>query len=90
VYAFSLPHVLHIGQQFNESSVISNTLSNLGFDIQLLLCLILLIFLMLILWVVGLTEKALLIHVVFLDLLLFVGLLANNLLSYNPPQSLSM
>jgi hypothetical protein len=36
-------------------------------------------FLMLILWVVGLTERALLAHVIFSDLLLFAGLLENNL-----------
>jgi hypothetical protein len=47
-------------------------------------------FLMLILWVVELIEKALLVHVIFLDLLLFVGLLTNNLLLHNPPQRLSM
>jgi hypothetical protein len=45
---------------------------------------------MLILWVVSLTNKALLVYVIFLDLLLFVGLLANNHLLHNPPQSLSM
>jgi hypothetical protein len=49
-----------------------------------LLRLILLAFLMLILWVVGLTERALQAHAIFLDLLLFVGLLANRLLSHNP------
>jgi hypothetical protein len=49
-----------------------------------------LIDLMLILWVVELTKKALLVHVIFLDLLLFIGLLANNLLLHNPPQRLSM
>jgi hypothetical protein len=32
-----------------------------------------LVFPMLILWVVGLAERALLVHVIFLDLLLFVG-----------------
>jgi hypothetical protein len=45
---------------------------------------------MLILWVVGLIEKVLLLHVIFLDLVLFVGPLANSLLSHNPPQSQSM
>jgi hypothetical protein len=35
--------------------------------------------------VAGLTKKALLVHVIFLDLLLFVGLHANNLLFHNPP-----
>jgi hypothetical protein len=34
--------------------------------------------------------KALLGFVIFLDLLLFAGLLKNNLLLPNPPQSLSM
>jgi hypothetical protein len=43
-----------------------------------------------ILWVVGLTKKALMVHVIFLDLPLFVGLLANNLLLHNPPQRLSI
>jgi hypothetical protein len=72
--------MFHIGQQFNESSGISNTHLNLGFGIQLLHCLILLAFLMLILRVVGLIERALLVHAIFLDLLLFVGLLANGFL----------
>jgi hypothetical protein len=88
--AFKLPHTLHIRQQFSKSSGISNTHSNLGFGIQLLHHFILLAFTMLILQVVGLTEKALLVHIIFLDLLLFVGLLINNLLLHNPPQSLSM
>jgi hypothetical protein len=39
---------------------------------------------------VNLQVKALLVHVIFLDVLLFVGLLANNLLLHNPPQSSSM
>jgi hypothetical protein len=39
----------------------------------------LLAFLMLILWVVGLTERALLGLSIFLDLLLFAGLLKNSL-----------
>jgi hypothetical protein len=89
VHSFRLSHVLYIGQQFNESSGISNTHSNLGFDI-LLLRLILLVFSMLILRVVGLTERALLVHVIFLDLLLFVGQLTNYLLSHSPQQRLSM
>jgi hypothetical protein len=62
----------------------------LGFDILLLLCWILLVFLMLILRVVGLTKKALLVLVIFLDLLSFAGLLENNLQLPNPPQRLSM
>jgi hypothetical protein len=45
---------------------------------------------MLILRVVELIEKALLVHVTFLDLLSFAGLLANKLLLHNPPQRLSM
>jgi hypothetical protein len=51
---------------------------------------ILLVFLMLILLVVGLIERALMGLVIFLDLLLFVGLLKNNLQLLNPPQRLSM
>jgi hypothetical protein len=47
--------------------------------------LILLAFLMLILWVVKLIKKTLLVYVIFLDPLLFIGLLASNLLVYNPP-----
>jgi hypothetical protein len=90
VHSFRLSHVLYIGQQFNESSGISNTHSNLRFDILLLLRLILLVFSMLILRVVGLTERALLVHVIFLDLLLFVGQLTNCLLSHSPQQRLSM
>jgi hypothetical protein len=87
---FQASHALHIGKPFNRSSGISNTHSNLGFGIPLLHRLILLAFPMLILWVVGLTKKALLVHVIFLDLLLFVGLLTNNLLLHNPPQRLNM
>jgi hypothetical protein len=51
---------------------------------------ILLAFSVLILWVVGFIEKALLVHAIFLSLLLFVGRLVNSLLSHNPPQSQSM
>jgi hypothetical protein len=47
-------------------------------------------FFMLILWDVGLTERTLLGLVIFLDLLLFAGLLENNLQLLNPPQKLSM
>jgi hypothetical protein len=78
--AFKLLYALRIGLQFSESSGISNTLLSLRFGIQLLLRLILLAFPMLILWVVGLTERALLVLVIFSDLLLFVGLLKNSLL----------
>jgi hypothetical protein len=90
VRAFRLPHTLHIGRQFSKSSGISNTLLSLGFGILLLLYLILLAFFMLILWVVGLTERALLILVIFSDLLLFVGLLINSLLLQSPPLRPSM
>jgi hypothetical protein len=62
----------------------------LGFGILPLLRLILLAFLMLILWVVGLIERAFLVHVIFLDLLLFAGFLENNLQLLNPPQRLSI
>jgi hypothetical protein len=85
VRAFKIPHALHIGKPFNEFSGISNTHSNLGFDIPLLHRLILLAFSMVILRVVELTERSLLVHVIFLDVLLFVGLLANKFLLYNPP-----
>jgi hypothetical protein len=85
VRAFRLPHALHIRRQFCESSSISNTLLSLGFGILLLLHLILLAFPMLILWIVGLTERALLALVIFLDLLLFIGLLTNSLLLHSPP-----
>jgi hypothetical protein len=76
---FRLPHTLHIRRQISESSGISNTPLSLGFGILLLLRLILLAFPMLILRVVGLTERALLVLVIFLDLLSFAGLLENNL-----------
>jgi hypothetical protein len=62
----------------------------LRFGILLLLCWILLVFLMLILRVVGLTERVLLVLVIFWDLLLFAGLLKNNFQLSNPPQRLSM
>jgi hypothetical protein len=88
--AFRLPYALYIGQQFNESSGISNTHSSLEFGILLLLHWIFLDFLMLILQVVGLIVKALLGLVIFSDLLLFAGLLKNNLQVPNPPHRLSM
>jgi hypothetical protein len=47
-------------------------------------------FLMLIFQVVGLTERALRVLVIFLDLLLFAGLLENNFQLLNPLQRLSM
>jgi hypothetical protein len=62
----------------------------LEFGILLLPRLILLAFSMLILQVVGLTERALLVHAIILDLLLFAGLLKINLQLLNPPQRLSM
>jgi hypothetical protein len=61
-----------------------------GFSILLLLRLILLVFPMMILWVVRLTERTLLVHAIFLDLLVFVGQLTNSLLSHSPPQRLSI
>jgi hypothetical protein len=62
----------------------------LGFSILLFLRLILLPFLMLILRVVGLTERSLLVPVIFLDFLFFVGLPANSVLLHNPPLRPSM
>jgi hypothetical protein len=90
VRVFRLPHVLHIGLSFNESLGISNILLSLRSDILLLLRWILLVFPMLILWVVGLTERALLLLVIFLNLLLFDGLLKKIPQFLNPPQRLSM
>jgi hypothetical protein len=51
----------------------------LEFGILFLLRLILLAFPMLILWGVGLTERALLVLATFSDLMLFAGILKNNL-----------
>jgi hypothetical protein len=85
IHAFRLPHVLHIGQQFSESSGNLNTLLSLGFGILLLFRLILLDFPMLISRGVGLTERALLILTIFSNLLLYVGQLANSLLLHSPP-----
>jgi hypothetical protein len=79
------PHALHIGLPFSESSGTSNIFLSLGFSILLLLRWILLVFLMMILLVVGLIVRALLVLVIFLDLLLFVGLLKNNHQLSNPP-----
>jgi hypothetical protein len=90
VCAFRLPHALHIGRQFSEASGISNTHSSLGFGILLLLRWNLLVFLILILRVVELTKRALLVLVIFLDLLLFVGQLASSFLLHSPPQRPSM
>jgi hypothetical protein len=47
-------------------------------------------FCMLILRVVGLIKRVLLVLVIFLDLLLFAGLLKNNLQLLNTPQRLSI
>jgi hypothetical protein len=85
VHAFRLSHAFHIGRQFNEFLGTSDTLLNLKFGILLLFRLILLAFSMLILWVVGVTEKALLILIILWDLLLFAGLFENNIQLHNPP-----
>jgi hypothetical protein len=79
VRAFGLPHALHIGWQFNKFSGISNTLLSSEFDILPLLHWILLVFPMLILRVVELTERAPLGLVIFLDLLSFAGLFENSI-----------
>jgi hypothetical protein len=89
VHAFRLSHALHIGRQFSEFLGTLNTLLSLGYVILLLFCLILFVF-MLILRVMRLTKRALLILVIFSDILLFAGLLENNLLLHSPPQRLSM
>jgi hypothetical protein len=57
---------------------------------MLLLCWILLVFSMLILWGVGLIERALLGLAIFLDLLSFAGLLENSLQLHSPPPRPSM
>jgi hypothetical protein len=90
VRAFRLPHALHIGRQFSKSLGISNTPLSLGFGILFLLRLILLAFSMLILRIVGLTERALLTLVIFLNLLSFAGLLESSLLLHSPPPRSSM
>jgi hypothetical protein len=90
VHTFRLSHILHIRWQFSEFSGISNTLLSLRFGILLLLRLILSTFLMLILPIVGLTERALLVLVIFLDLLSFVGLLENSFLLHSSPPRPSM
>jgi hypothetical protein len=90
VHDFSLPHTLHIGQQFNESSDTLNALLSLGFGIILLLHSILLAFSMLILRLVGLTKTTLLVLVIFSNLLFYVGQLITSLLLHSPPQRLSM
>jgi hypothetical protein len=76
--------------QLCKSLGTSNTLLSLRFGILLHLRLILLAFLMLISWVVGLTERALLVLAILLDLLLFVGQVTSSLLLHSPPQRLSM
>jgi hypothetical protein len=85
-----LPYALHIGRRSSEFSGISNTLLSLRFDILLLLRWILLVFLMLILRVVELTERAFLGLVISLDLLSFIGLLRNSLQLHSPPLRPSM
>jgi hypothetical protein len=69
---------------------ISNTILSLGFGILPLLRLILLAFPMIILRVVGLTERALRGLVFFLDFLSFAGLLESGLLLHSPLPRLSM
>jgi hypothetical protein len=90
VCTFRLPHTLCIGWQFSGFLGISNTLLCLGFGILLLRRWILLVFSMPILRVVGLTERAPLGLVIFLDLLLFAGLLGNSLQLHSPPPRSSM
>jgi hypothetical protein len=90
VHTFRLSHILHIRWQFSEFSGILNTLLSLRFGILLLLRLILSTFLMLILPIVGLTERALLVLVIFLDLLSFVDLLENSFLLHSSPPRPSM
>jgi hypothetical protein len=85
VRAFRLHHTLHIRRQFSGFSCISNTLLSLRFSILLLLRWTLLAFPMLILQVVGLTERAPLGLFIFLDLLSFAGLLENSLQLHSPP-----
>jgi hypothetical protein len=63
---------------------------SLEFGILLLLRWILLVSPMLILQVMGLTERALLILAIFLDLLSFAGLLGNSLQLHSPPPRPSM
>jgi hypothetical protein len=75
---------------FQASSHSSNTPLSLGFDILLLLRWILLGFLVLILRVVGLTERALLTLVIFLDLLSFASLLENSFHLHSSPPRQSM
>jgi hypothetical protein len=86
VHAFRLP----LKWEFSESSGTSNTLLSLGFDILLLVRLILLCFPMLISQGVGLTKCAVLLLAIFSNLLLYVGQLASSLLLHSPPQMLSM
>jgi hypothetical protein len=90
VRAFRLPHALRIGQQFYGFSGISNAPLSLGFGILLLLRCILLVFPMLILRGVGMTERTLLGLAIFLDLLSFAGLLRNSLQLHSPPPRPSM
>jgi hypothetical protein len=84
-----MTHALHIRRQSIESLGTSNTLMSLGL-VFYFFRLILLAFFMLILRVVGMTKRAILALAIFLDLLLFAGLLENNLQFHSPPQMLSM
>jgi hypothetical protein len=84
VHTFRLPHSLHNKQPFNRFLGNSNTHLSLGFGVPLLHRLILLVFPMLILRIVELTERAFLVHAIFLDLLWFTGLLENNLQLLHP------
>jgi hypothetical protein len=90
VRAFRLSHALHIRQRSSEFLGISNTLLSLGFGILLLLSWILLVSPMLILRFVGLTERAFLRLVIFLDLLSFASLLENSLQLHSPSLRPSM
>jgi hypothetical protein len=83
------PHTLH-RQAVQRIFRYPNKLLSLGFGILLLLRWILLAFRMLILLEVVLTERALLVPAIFLNPLLFSGLLRNNLQLLNPPQRLSI
>jgi hypothetical protein len=86
----SLRKIHKIAPKLLEFISFQPQLLSLGFGILLLLRWILLAFPMLILWVVGLTERALLGLAIFLDLLSFAGLLRNSLQLHNPQLRPSM
>jgi hypothetical protein len=90
VCAFSGFHMLFTSDDSSTDFQISQTLMSLGFGILLLLRWILLAFSMLILWVVGLIERAPLGLVIFLDLLSFASLFENSLQLHSPPSRSSM